>query len=39
MGALEPQEELTLLMQAREWCRERAEVLEVYRPVAKAATP
>jgi ATP-dependent DNA helicase RecG len=39
MGAIEPQEELTLLMQAREWCRERAEVLEVYRPVAKAATP
>ncbi len=39
MGALEPQAELELLLQAREWCRERAEVLAEYLPLAKAATP
>jgi len=39
MGALEPQAELELLLQAREWCREREEVLAEYLPLAKAATP
>jgi hypothetical protein len=39
MGALESQAELELLLQAREWCREREEELAEYLARAKAATP